>query len=237
MPTISTYQLTPHLPVNSKGAYLNTLNFREMVNKLVRDKWDKLVVKGADPSLFFNHDTETGKTRVGYPLVIYHFIDHNFYITGINKGSDAVEMLAKLYKIPFGNEGLLFPGFRKLQKAVPEIKCLPETKLMYRLVKWIPFNYKDYRQFEKLPFAEKVSELNQRLRKHIEADLAKYLELDTDQLNVIINNLEYNYTEPVLYEDHKYHACDIKFTTNIKLPRFITLGNIKSLGFGRIEPL
>ena len=237
MPTISTYQLTPHLPVNSKTEHLNTLIFREMVNKLVRENWELFIRKNTDPSLFFNHDTETGKTRIGYPLVIYHFINDRFYIAGINKGVLAVELLAKQYKTPFGEEGLLFAGFKNLESTDCEISCVPGNGFKYRLVKWIPFHYKDYHSFEILPFNEKVNELNQRLQKHLEADMDKYLELNFENLNIGITNLSYTHPDPVFYEGHKYFAYDIEFTANIVFPRFLTLGNIKSLGFGCIEPL
>jgi hypothetical protein len=235
MPTLSTYHLTPHLPLNGKATELTTEFFREMVNQLVRDNWDKFMEAKADPSLFFNHDLETGKTRVGYPLVIYHFVNDIFYVTGINEGAKAVELLAALYTKPLGAPGLLFPGFIKTEYADCEIENLSDQQYDYRLANWIPYHYKDYGGYKNLPFAEKVMALNQRLQTHLVADMAKYLELDFGNLRTEITDFISPQPKPFFYEGHKYYAYNIEFTANINFPNFLTLGNNKALGFGRIE--
>lgn len=235
MPTLSTYHLAPHLPLNGNAAVLSTEFFREMVNQLLRENWDMFREAKTDPSLFFNHNMETGKTRVGYPLVIYHFVKGVFYITGINEGTKAVELLAIRYSKPFGAAGLLFPGFEKTESADCEIITLPNQEFDYWLVNWIPYHYKDYKGYKNLPFAEKANELNIRLQKHLVADMAKYLKLDLDNVETQITDLVSTRPKPVSYEGHNYYAYDIEFTANINFPKFLTLGNNKALGFGRIE--
>ncbi len=193
--------------------------------------------KEVDISLFFNHDLETGKTIIGYPKVIYHYIGGRFYLTGINEGSFAVQQLANSYKKPFEENGILFSGFKPVETVNMEDMVLSGQTYRYRLWKWIPFHRKDYGNFGQLPLAEKAVSLNQKLLKHISQDLARYLGLETTGLQAEIIQILKTHTRPVFYEGNPYYGFDIEFESNMQLPRFTTLGNIKSLGYGRIEPV
>ena len=233
---VITYNLTPHLPPGSNKK-LSAEWFREAINKLVRKNWKKLEGEKADVSLFFNHDPETGQTRIGYPLIIYHFVDGEFYLAGVNEGATAVTILAGLYKKPFKVNGILFPGFKKLCEEEAEIKAEAEKLLCYRLEKWIPVHHKEYNGFSGLPLSEKIQQLNVKLRKHIEAEFGKYLNLNLGTLHVEITNILATHRKPELFKGYKYFAFDIEFRANITLPRYITLGNNKALGYGRVSPV
>ena len=237
MATITTYQLTPYLPIAELNFELNSELFHGMVNKWVRNKKENLEKMEVDISLFFNHDLKTGKTIIGYPLVIYHYIDGQFFLTGINQGAHAVNVLSSIFKKPFSEKGMLFPGFKKIKVTESTFDIQPGKLFKYQIIKWIPFHHKDYMDFKKSSFSEKVSQLNERLHKHLEADLGKYLELNFKNMKVEVTDILSFYSKPIVYEGKKYYAYDIEIAANVELPRFITLGNIKSLGFGRVEPL
>ncbi len=236
MPTLSTHHLTPHLPITGNFDGLTTEFFRTLVNKLVRENWDEFIDKNIDPSLFFNHDLETGKTRIDYPRIIYHFIDGSFYLTGIGDGALAVDILAGLFEKPFGGDGVLFPGFKKMESCESEIETINNHLFNYRLVNWIPFHFKDYNAFKTLPLKDKVNQLNDKLHKHLVGDMAKYLELNFENLKAEITDISTTNPNAIIYEGHKYYAFDVAFNVNIKFPDFLTLGNNKALGFGRIMP-
>jgi len=87
-----------------------------------------------------------------------------------------------------------------------------------------------------MDMAGKVTELNNRLEKHISGELGKYLGISFDALQVVITDITRVYPEPVMCKGHEYPAFDIRFTTNVALPRLITLGNNKALGYGRVMP-
>lgn len=237
MTTISTYQLTPYLPLEETGLKLNSELFDTIVNNWMRDRKKELENEKVDTSLFYNHDPVTGKNKIGYPLIIFHYINGRFYLTGIKQGAHAVSTLASFYKIPIQEEGILFPGFKLVEESEIEIKTRREVTFRYRLEKWIPFNVKDYDDFKEKGYSQKISQLNQKLSKHIELELARDLNLEIEGFKVEITNIIFTFPEPIIYRNDPYFAYNIEFVSNLKLPRFLTLGNIKSLGFGRIEPL
>ena len=234
MITIVTYRLEPFLGANTNPPLLNTEWLREAVNKLMRDKRETLEGDGADVSLFFNHDPETGKTRIGYPLIIYHFLNGIFYITGINKGAAALELVAAHYATPFSIDTVVFQGFIK-ENTVGEF-TLGITKVThsYSLIEWLPLHHKDLKAYRKMNLAAKVTELNNRLEKHISGELGKYLIINLDTLNVVITDITKVYPHPVMYKGYQFPAFDIQFKTNVSLPGMITLGNNKALGYGRV---
>lgn len=234
---IQTYRLETHFGANTRTEPFSTEWLREAVNKLMRDKRETLETEGADVSLFYNHDQDPRYTRIGYPLIIYHYIRGIFYITGINRGAVALELLAKHYQSPFTIDEVIFQCFRK-EKTGDEYELGPAKKQhFYVLHQWLPMHHKNKKAFDKKDMVGKVIELNQRLEKHIAGELGKYLEINFEPLNAVITNISRVYHHPVIYKGYKYPAFDIVFTANVLLPKMITLGNNKALGFGRIEPV
>ncbi len=238
MVKVSTFKITPFLALQSDSSRLSSEWLREAINTLVRQKWQTLEQAGADPSLFFNRDVKTGKTRVGYPLVIYHYFNGSFYITGVNKGAFALEIFASLYKEPFCYGNIIMEGFsaKNLEKNETDISVSPEKKL-YMLTKWIPFHYKMNSVFENTPLTKKAGLLNNQLYKHLENELGKYLGLNFQALKAEITDILKAYQKPFTYKGHPYFCFDIVFSSNASLPPMLTLGNIKALGYGRIEKI
>ena len=234
---IQTIRLEPYLPVGATNEKLTSEWLRDIINRLMRDKRDKLEEEKADISLFFNHNQETGHTRIGYPLIIYHFIDGLFYITGINEGAKSLAALAKHYKSPFSIDGVVFQGFIR-EKSGDDFKLETIGEMRsYSLIGWRPIHHTDLKAYLNADMITKVEELNNRLQKHITNELGKYLGISLGPLNCVITNITRVYEPSIYKKRHPYFAFDIRFSANIALPGMITLGNHQALGFGRVEPL
>lgn len=233
---IQTYRLEPFYAAGTARERLTTEWLRDAINLLMRNKREKLEKEQADTSLFFNHIPDTGHPRIGYPLIIYHYIEGLFYITGINEGVLAIDSLAKHYKSSFSMDGIVFQGFHKKKSDVAfKLETTAEMQ-SYRLIEWRPIHHDSLNAFMQMDLATKVNELNLRLEKHIVNELGKYLAIGFDQFNCVITDVTRVY-EPQTYKKRfKYPAFDICFSANVALPEMITLGNHQALGFGRIEP-
>ena len=237
MINLQTYRLEPYFAANARTKPITTEWLRETINKEVRDKREALEQEDVDTSLFYNHDPETGITRIGYPLIIYHYIEGIFYITGINDGAFALDKLAELYQSPFTMDEMVFKGFRK-EKTGGEFDLATTSKPQYyQLVEWLPLHHKDLKAFRKMDLVAKATALNQRLEKHIIGELGKYLGLSFNPFDTVITDITRVYQHPVIYKGYEYPAYDIRFTANVLLPGMITLGNNKAHGYGRVEPL
>ena len=234
MPTITTYQLTPHSAAGQKQPVFYSLYLRELVNYLVRESWDELEMQGLMPNLFFNRDVNTGRTQIVYPLVIYHFIEGRFYLTGINAGAKAVDFIAAKYTAPFEYKNTLYAGFKPFKNETFNDEC-SDKEHSYVLHKWIPVHHNKNTQFKRLSLIDKVGAMQQQLEKHIKQEFCKYLELEAENINAEIAEIRKKHPEPFLYKGYKFRAYDIEFTSNLLLPEFICLGNNKALGFGRVS--
>lgn len=232
---ILTCKLQPFYSNELNISNLPTEWLREIINKMVRKIWDKMEAFDADPSLFFNRDIKTNKTRVGYPLIIYHFIDDEFYVTGINEGAKSLETLISFYSKPFKQNGIMFSGMEKSRNNFTETEfVVVENLFNYSLIKWIPFHHSEGEFFNDLSFTQKADFLNQKLFKHLTLEFCKFLHIPSENLKVEITDLTKVYSSPVFYKNYQYRAFDINFKTNINLPEFLTLGNIQAFGFGRV---
>lgn len=208
---------------------------RKSLSRFVKEAGQEIMNQGGDPSLFYNHLPVDGKTRIGYPLVIYHFIDGCFYITGINEGSNSLRSFAELNNKPFRVDDIQFDGLQIVHEASIQAGiCNEENR--YSLTHWLPLHHKDLKGYKEISLEEKTLVLNERLHKHIVQELGKYLEINFDGLSVRITDITFVH-KPVFYKKYEYPGLDIIFTANAILPQDFTLGNNKSLGFGRIEPL
>ena len=165
---ITTCRLDPHLPSKSDDikAQFSTIWLRKSVCGIVSTVKQNIIEAGGDPSLFYNHVPENGKTRIGYPLIIYHYIDGTFYLTGINKGAVTLAALARNHDQPFSMADVLFDKFHcatpPLSSGTVEIAT---SQAGYRLCCWLPLHHTDVKGYRSLPLDRKVAVLNERLEK------------------------------------------------------------------------
>ena len=235
MITLQTYYLEPFIAANAMTAPLSTHWLREAISKLIRAQRQSLGSAGADVTHFYNHNPETNHPSIRYPLVIYHFIGGRFYMVGINEGAHALSLLAERFSSPFSVDNILFQGFKKENQGGEFNLCTTPDMRTYQLTQWLPLHHKDLKTFSKKDMLSKVTEMNLKLGKHITNELGKYLRIHFDDFVATITDITRVYSEPVVYKGYHYRAFDIRFETNVALPPFITLGNNKSLGFGRVE--
>ncbi len=208
---------------------------RKSLSRFVKQAGQDIINQGGDPSLFYNHLPIDGKTRIGYPLVIYHFIDECFYITGINDGSISLHAFADIHNKPFWIDDIRIDGLQLVHETALQSGICDEEK-HYCLTHWLPLHHKNFKAYKETSLEEKTIILNERLRKHIDQELGKYLGINFEGLAVRITDITFVH-KPVFYKKYEYPGLDINFTANAILPQGLTLGNNKSLGFGRIELL
>jgi hypothetical protein len=234
---VITYRLIPFLPSGTPLSPLNSLWLREAINQMAKKNKAFLESKGADTSLFYNHVPGTSRNRIGYPLIIYYATDGLFFITGIGEGAKALPLLAALYQSPFKIENVVFDGFGKAYLTHEWETFIAPQLVSYALIEWIPVHFRQLPSFKDMNLAEKVAEMNGKLFKHISEEMGKYLNISFENLTVEIKDITKVYPTPLVYKGHEYQAYDIEFVTNAVLPPYLTLGNNKSMGYGRIIPL
>ena len=190
--------------------------------------------EGVEVSIFHNHDEATGKTLIRYPLIIYHHIGNEFFITGIDAGAKALQLLME-------KANGFFPINQQLVLSIKLIKdewldvTLTDKPVRYSLIDWLPISQADMKEHSESPLSGKITILERKLKTHLEDDFGKYLDLPLKGIQVRIEDLLHFDTQRLFYKNHSYLAFSLIFSCNANLPSFITLGNGKAYGYGRIE--
>ncbi len=230
------FYLVPFFPFDGNGTQekLSSEWLRKSVCLFVKTFEKTIKEKGGDPELFYNHLFATGKTRIGYPLIIYHFIDGIFYIVGINEGATTLKIFRDMFGSPFRMESMLFDSFHLLYDKTIPIGVV-DGERRYSLSDWLPIHHTEVKSYKNSSIEKKAAILTDHLIKHIVKELGKYLNVCFDGLSVTIIDIN-KIHKPITYKGYEYPKLDILFTTNALLPEWFTLGNNKSLGFGNIKP-
>jgi hypothetical protein len=117
-----------------------------------------------------------------------------------------------------------------------EIK-VSDSEYKYLLTDWLPFNTDPYKQYKALPLVEKIRFLESQLLKNITVDFGKFLQADLSGTKVTILSVDDLKRSTLPYKGHDYQPFSLEFNTNINLPDFITFGNGKAFGYGRISEI
>jgi len=237
MVNITTYLVKPFflhgqsLPFQPKDA---TEWLRVVINRLYNTNKGRLKRAGVNTELLHNHDEITGKTRTIYPLIIYHYFDNRFYVSGINEG---IETLTKLFE-PVDRTLEIDKNFLLKFDIVKEDKLEIKTsdvEYCYRLTDWLPLNSEPYKRYQSRSMLEKIGFLETQLQKNITVDFGKFLEVDLSETKVTILSIDNLKRSSLPYKGHDYQPFSLDFKANVELPDFMTLGNGKAFGFGRIN--
>jgi hypothetical protein len=207
---------------------------RVVINRLYNTNKARLKKADVRTDLFHNHDEVTSRTKVLYPLIIYHYFDSGFYVTGLNEGKEALKELLE----PIERAIEIDRNFLLKFEPVKEEECRIENSVVvnrYRLTDWLPFNSENYKRYKTLSLIEKIKFLETTLLKNIVGDFGKYLEVDLSGTRVTILTADHLKRSSLPYKGHDYQPFSIEFEVNVELPGFITLGNGKAFGFGRIS--
>ncbi|MEI6885549.1 MAG: CRISPR-associated endonuclease Cas6 [Bacteroidota bacterium] len=241
MINVLTYAVKPYflhgqpLPFQSRNA---TEWLRMIVNQLYNTNKARLRRMGINTELFHNHSELTNEPKVRYPLVIYHYFISRFFVTGINEGKDALkELLDPIFEFAEIDKNFLL----KFEQIKEEKLEIVNSNMMYQytLTNWLSqeINTKQHKQFLALPLNEKIKQLETILLKHITIDFGRFLNLHLSETQLSIHSIDDLKRNSIPYKTHEYQPFSIEFHANINLPDFITLGNGKAFGFGRINSM
>jgi hypothetical protein len=207
-----------------------------VINQLYNSNKARLHKAGVRTELFHNHDELTSATRTLYPLIIYHYLNTGFYVTGINEGAVALKELLEPYERAVDINKNFLLKFELAFSEEREVKN-SDTEQRYRLVDWLPLKSDSFKRYQTLTLIEKIGFLEGQLIKHITNDFGKFLDLDLSGTRVKILAVDNLKRSSLPYKSHDYQPFSFEFSVNVDLPGFITLGNGKAFGFGRVEKI
>lgn len=237
MINVLTYHVKPFLLFGENDAMLQKSGaewLRTSINILYNRGKARLHNAEVITDIFHNHDEKTGKTKPGYPLIIYHKIDNSFYITAINEGVETVKELLSPVTRPVEINKNLYMYFEVFKAEEIEV-INTQTKNKYSITDWLPLNADTHKKYKTLALIEKIKFLEEILQKHIIYDFGKYLNLEISKTEVSISDVDRLKRTCMQYKGHDYLPFSLKFTANVNLPDFITLGNGKSFGYGMVK--
>ena len=247
MITISVYQITPFMADGyslPEQAINNGTNWlREAINMVYNRNKERLKVAGALTNLFHNHDEQSGQTIPRYPLIQYQKKADRYFITGINEGSVALEILFDDVRSGVSLNDWMQMALKLVHHATYEVN-ITGGPLTYSLTNWLPFNRENYARYKQMEtIAEKISFLEQILQTHLVKDFGHYLDLklDNDSIRIGITGID-SFTKSCVQlkqnkHIHDFQPFNITFSANMTLPPNICLGNGKVFGFGLAEPV
>lgn len=247
MITISTYQITPFL---AEGNSLpeQTINngtdwLREAINIIYNRSKERIKVTGALTNLFHNHDEQSGQTIPRYPLIQYQKKADRYFVTGINEGCTALEILFDGLHPEVSITDKLQIAVKQVYSATHEVNTMGGTRT-YSLTNWLPFNRENYARYKQMTtISEKIVFLEQILRNHLVKDFGHYLNLNLDNNSILISITAIDsFTNSCVQlklnkHIHDFQPFSIAFSANLALPPNICLGNGKVFGFGLAEPV
>lgn len=215
--------------------------FRKAITSLVSKLRTQLQNSGVNTDLFHNHDEITGKPINRYPLVQYKTESGYAAISGIKEGADAVQALLDLLSKK-ENEKMLNHlhlhgksiSFALLSNHEYEYNVVVSDKLKnYKISDWLPFEEERYTAWsESLSLEHRVSLLNEALPRQISNFLTGLNFTEEISYTAFIDTVDK--TEWLKeFNVHKL-AFDCSFWSNLELPDGIGLGQVPSIGFGKI---
>lgn len=247
MLTISTYLVKPYLSLGANYSELRrnpAVWLRKHINEIMNPRKSELKNENIPTEIFFNHDEQTGALIPDYPLIQYHYIKNNFYVSGINEGALALAKLIEIYNkdtVKINRDFYL--NFTPVSELSSKTKICNTTETFdYCLYNWLPFcktNYDDYKALKSLD--KKILKLEERLKINLAESMGKKLNMKLGKTKVKITDVDsFKRKWICITDDKKFNHCykpfSVCFETNLLLPPMLTVGNRKALGYGRIIP-
>jgi hypothetical protein len=212
--------------------------FRKAMTHLV-SKWrTKLTKAKIATDLFHNHDEKTGKNLNRYPLVQFKQLGRRGAMTGIGKGADAVKEFSRLA----ANEEpeIVLNGQRcRLSIHKTEVQQEHDFKtnrkmIKYRMRKWLPMDDEFFRKWEKTgKLSKRVDILDECLHRQVSRFITDVCKKEIKDLKTHLTDISNTgWTEE--YHFRKMYF-DVIFECNVSLPHEVGIGQVPSIGFGRIS--
>lgn len=243
---LTIYEAHPWLAPGANLAPVDVDNgtgwLRKAVNMIYNRVKSTVKQKGVVTNVLHNHFEDQDKTIVRYPLVQYQRVGHRFFVTGINEGAEALEVLLEDLDRPvFINDALML-RFQVWQNFNWNIHSTP-TLLGYTLTNWLGLNNADqkYQLYCGLKSArEKIAYLEEMLYNHLVKDFGKHLGLDLSGINPVIthiDSLERSCHKVTTNKQARFfQPFTVGFEVNLSLPPHVCLGNGKAYGYGLVSP-
>lgn len=208
--------------------FKNRLSFREV--PLLRGAL--LHLADGDTTLF--HDHLGDKLRYKYPLVQYREFNGHALVFCLGDGVPAVEKLlgtASSAEVRIGRrvEKLLVDGETRLNDEL----SLSDVFQEYTIRRYLPLNQENYAKYKAL---DSIVDRYQMIEKCLVGNIlsfAKSMGMFFDQ-QIEVKILDVANTHEYVYKKVRMLGFDLKFKTNVSLPRHIALGKGVSIGFGEI---
>lgn len=178
-----------------------------------------------EENLFHNHDKE-GKSIYRMPLIQYRVIDGMLTINGYN---EAVKTLAEKFinvkELIIENEK--YSDFETQLNIKEEDFFVDDNLHEYHFYSlWLPVNQKNY-----LKYINKKLDLNKVLQNNI---LTNFKGLNIFINKKIMTKGEFK-EKTVKINNIEYFGFTGNFTTNVKIPDYLSVGQMRAIGFGSVK--
>jgi Cas6b C-terminal domain len=226
------------IPANSVE---DIITFRKPVSGIIRHWKQYFEHAGVATDYFHNHDEKTGHTINRYPLIQYHTIEDKIGITGINEGATALQLLSLLLKENDLPEGVHYKGRKKLDwkghtvETKEHVIKLTDTLSEYVIFDWLPLEDERYALWEEmLSLQDRITLLDEALPRQISKFLNGVSIPFSVSFTAFVSNILATESKIKEYNFRKLpFTCT--FRCNIALPEGIGIGQVPSIGFGRIK--
>ncbi len=178
-----------------------------------------------DDDLFHNHDKK-GKSIYRMPLIQYKIINGNLSIFGYNEAVKIIsEKFIRINEIIIDNEK--YSNFEKELTIQEEDFFVDDNLYEYSFYTlWLAINQKNY-----LSYINKKLDLNKVLQNNVLSNF-KGLGISVDKKIMVKGEFQ---EKSVFINNIEYFAFSGKFITNIKMPDYLSIGQLRSIGFGCVK--
>lgn len=188
---------------------------------------------GHDHDLFHNHAPGTDQFIYRYPLIQYKRQGKQPMLLCLGKGVDEIHKYFEQRDWSIALNGrTLDMKIARLDLHQCTLQLSPHPHV-YHIHRWLALNQEKYRQYQALSgLAERVQLLERILTANILA-FAKGMQWEVPgPIALCIQEILREQLVP--YKAQKLMAFDLRFQTNVFLPRYIGLGGKVSVGFGTV---
>ena len=193
-----------------------------------------IAAAGRENGLFHNHDEQAGGFRYAYPLIQYKRVQNRAALVCLEEGVHEIHAFFQ------GRPIELMIGNRRISPEVEHLHLNEvtlqawDTMFSYRLSNWLALKPEHYREFQsKTDEADRDRFLCSILRGNI-LSMAKGLGWYVDR-EIKVNMLHRSPMRLLPFKDTRLSAFDIRFESNVWLPKYVGLGKGGALGFGVCE--
>lgn len=230
-----------HIDFNIKLLFADIDFFRKAICAVVRKLRTPLLQQYVAPDLFYNHDDETNNPINRYPLIQYCQYNGQARLTGINQGAEAIVKLAGLLQekqnLSFnyihinGRDASLHNAL--VHPLITHNIHFIDGLMEYGLHTWLPMEEDRYSAWkDSLSMHEKLEILNEALPRQL-AYFLMAVGFESEQPYVAFIGDIKNQLWMKEFNTYKL-AFDCSIACNLNLPAGIGIGQVPSIGFGRI---